>query len=279
MTEHDVLKRKKETLARLLDGVDSLLVAFSGGLDSAFLLAVAHDVLGPRVAAATAVSAIHPDCEKEAAKGFARQRGIEHILIQSKELGLAPFLANPPDRCYHCKQSLFGQMLAVAKEMGIASVAHGANADDPKDFRPGLQAAQEAGVWAPLMEAGLGKAEIRLLSKAMGLPTWDKPSTACLATRIPYGSPITLEKLEMIEKAEAFLVGKGIRQCRVRHHGSVARIELERDGAGRIMEKDLREAVVGRFRQIGFVHIALDLEEYESGRMNRGLAKVEAKET
>jgi uncharacterized protein len=278
VNDRNVLERKKEVLARLIERAGSVLVAFSGGLDSAFLLAAAHEVLGPRVVAATAVSAIHPDCEKEAAKGFARERGIEHILIPSKELGLETFLANRPDRCYHCKQALFKQMVAAAKDMAVAAVAHGANADDAKDFRPGMRAAQEAGVWAPLVEAGLGKGEIRLLSKAMGLPTWDKPSNACLATRIPYGSPITLEKLDMIEKAEAFLVGKGIRQCRVRHHGSVARIELERTGLGRIMEGGLREAVVGRFREIGFVHIALDLEEYESGRMNRGLVEVEVKE-
>jgi uncharacterized protein len=262
---------KQARLTKLLGDVGSLLVAFSGGVDSAFLLAVAHETLGKGVVAATAVSEIYPRREEEEATAFARDRGIEHLTFQSNEMDLPPFVANGPDRCYHCRKSLFENLLEMAEERSIASVAHAANIDDFKDYRPGLEAAREMGIMAPLVDAGLNKKEIRFLAKKMGLPQWDKPAMACLATRIPYGSPVTDQKLKMIEEAEAFLFGRGLRQCRVRHHGPVARIEVDDRGLELIMGTDLRKEVAEKLREIGFLHVALDLEGYGSGRMNRAL--------
>ena len=262
---------KQDRLVRQLRDVGSLLVAFSGGVDSAFLLAVAHETLGKGAVAATAVSEIYPRREEEQAKVFARERGIEHIIFQSNEMGLPAFVANGPDRCYHCRKSFYEKLLEIAGERSIESVAHAANVDDLQDYRPGLEAAKEMGVMAPLVDSGLTKEEIRFVAKKMGLSQWDKPAMACLATRIPYGSPVTDQKLKMIEDAEQFLVDRGFRQCRVRHHGSVARIELDDSGLASIMEADLKKEVVQRLRQIGFLHVVLDLEGYESGRMNRAL--------
>ncbi|MBE9581442.1 MAG: ATP-dependent sacrificial sulfur transferase LarE [Proteobacteria bacterium] len=267
----DHVRVKQERLVHLLRDAGSLLVAFSGGVDSSFLLALAHQTLGSGAVAATATSEIFPVREKDVAVEFAQARGIEHILFPSEEISLPDFLSNGPDRCYHCKRSLFQKLDKMAKERGIRRVAHGANVDDLKDYRPGFQAANEIGVMAPLVDAGLSKQDIRLLSKEMGLATWDKPTMACLASRIPYGSPITVDKLKMIEQAEAFLFDKGIKQCRVRHHGAVARIEVERQGLKMLMEDDLRKAIVHKFREIGFSHIAVDLEGYVSGSMNRAL--------
>ncbi|MBW1859629.1 MAG: ATP-dependent sacrificial sulfur transferase LarE, partial [Deltaproteobacteria bacterium] len=194
-----------------------------------------------------------------------------HIIFRSNEMDLPAFLANGPDRCYHCKKLLFQKLLEIAQERGMGRVAHAANMDDLGDYRPGLEAAREMGIMAPLVDSGLTKEEIRFLARKMGLTQWDKPAMACLATRIPYGSPVTDQKLKMIEDAEQFLIDRGFRQCRVRHHGSVARIELDDSGLASIMEADLRKEVVQRLRQIGFLHVVLDLEGYESGRMNRAL--------
>ena len=249
----------------------SVLVAFSGGVDSAFLLAVAHEVLGDNVLAVTAVSPIHPLREQAAAVAFTKERGISHLLIPSNEINLPEFVANNPDRCYHCKKALCKTLNEIAGENGIHHVVHGANVDDMDDFRPGLQAAVEEGIEAPLMDNHLNKTEIRRLAKAMGLLQWDKPSMACLASRLPYGSAITKEKLKMIETAEAFLADKGLKTLRVRHHGELARIEVG-DSDRELMLKDpVRKDIVRKFRGIGFDHIALDLEEFASGKMNRSL--------
>ena len=260
-----------ERLYDRLKNADSLLVAYSGGVDSSFLLAAAEETLGDRVVAATAVSEIYPLREQQAAKAFTMERGIEHIFFSSKELTLPDFVSNGPDRCYYCKKSLFEKLVQIAQEKGIRQVVHGANADDLKDYRPGLRAAEEAGITAPLIEADLGKEEIRFLAREMGLPQWDKPPMACLATRIPYGNPVTPKKLKMIEEAEAFLLDQGIRQCRVRHHGHLARIELDQAGQKMVMDDHLRNVIVRKFRDIGFLHVALDLEGYVSGSMNRAL--------
>jgi uncharacterized protein len=270
-TDMNHARAKQECLIHLLRDAGSLLVAFSGGVDSSFLLAVAHQTLGAGAVAATAISEIFPAREKDVAVEFAQARGIDHIVFPSEEISLPHFLSNGPDRCYHCKRSLFQKLHKMARERKIKHVAHGANVDDLKDYRPGFRAANEIGVIAPLVDAGLNKQDIRLLSKEMGLRTWDKPTMACLASRIPYGSPITVDKLKMIDQAEAFLFDKGIKQCRVRHHGTVARIEVERRGLKMVMEDDLRKAIVHKFREIGFSHIAVDLEGYESGSMNRAL--------
>jgi uncharacterized protein len=262
---------KKRRLTRLLQDTSSLVVAFSGGVDSTFLLAVAHETLGAGAVAATATSEIYPEREKDETVKFTKRKGIEHLVFRSEETNLPAFVSNRPDRCYHCKRALFQKLIQIAQQRGIKRVAHGANVDDLKDYRPGFQAAKEMGVMAPLMDVGLSKQDIRLLSKEMGLSTWDKPTMACLASRIPYGSPITSEKLKMIDKAEAFLFDSGIKQCRVRHHGSVARIEVEATALRTIMGDDFRKAVVHKFKEIGFFHIAVDLEGYVSGSMNRVL--------
>ena len=260
---------KKNNLIHHLKELDSLLVAFSGGVDSTFLLALAHQVLGERALAATASSATYPSREQEEAIEFTKKRGIKHLVFESDEVSLPGFSSNNPDRCYHCKKLLSRELRGIAKERGIRNIAIASNMDDLDDYRPGLKAAKEMGLIEPLVYARLTKEEIRFLSKEMGLPTWDKPAMACLASRIPYGEPITEEKLKMVEAAEAFLTENGFRQCRVRHHGFVARIEVANSRITKLMEKDLREKIVKKFKEIGFVHIALDLEGYITGSLNR----------
>lgn len=266
-------KLKMENLVHHLADLDALLVAFSGGVDSAFLLVMARQVLGEKVVAATASSIIHPVRETAEARDFARERGISHVVFPSEELSVSGFVANPPDRCYLCKKSLFEKLFEIAREKGLNHVAHGANLDDLADYRPGFRAAKEAGVIAPLIDAQLGKEEIRFLSKEMGLSTWDKPAMPCLATRFPYGSPITEEKLKMVEDAESFLLEQGFKVVRVRHHGSVARVEVGRSEMEKIMNEGLGKAIVEEFRKIGFEHVALDLEGYVSGSLNRAVGK------
>lgn len=266
------LKTKQERLLTRLEDLGSLVVAFSGGLDSSFLLAVAREALGSKVLAVTATSPIHLRREREAAQLFARDRGIEHILLPTREMNAPDFLSNSPERCYHCKKMLLEQVLQIAAQRGIPHVAHGANLDDLQDYRPGARAAEEAGILAPLVEVALGKEEIRILSRALGLPTWDRPSMACLASRIPYGEVINEHKLRTVEEAEDFLVDQGLQQFRVRHHGSVARVEADEDGMRRLMQADLRRMVLERFKELGFLYVALDMEGYVSGSMNRSLA-------
>jgi uncharacterized protein len=262
---------KRARLVRLLRDKGSPLIAYSGGVDSTFLLALAHEALNGQVTAATAISEILPVRERELAEGFARKRGIEHILLPWEVTSLPAFISNRPDRCYHCKRSLFRRCLAVAKERGRKCVAHGANLDDLKDYRPGQRAASEMGILSPLIDVGLNKLEIRHLSKDMGLSSWNRPSTVCLASRVPYGSPITAEKLRMIDEAEAFLLKGGVRQCRVRHHGTVARIEVASSDLAMLMKDGFRDGVLRRLKDIGFAHVALDMEGYVPGSMNRVL--------
>ena len=264
---------KKEKLIQYLKGLDSLLVAFSGGVDSTFLLALAHEALGDKVLAVTESSSTYPSRERQEAIQFAEERGIAHVVFQSDETLIPEFVSNAPDRCYHCKKALSQELVKIAEERGIEHVAYATNVDDLTDYRPGLKAADEMGIMAPLVEAQLNKEEIRFLSKEMGLPTWDKPAMACLASRIPYGYTITDKKLKMVEEAEAHLAESGFRQYRVRHHGSVARIEVEGSEIERINEANLRKSIVDKFKEIGFLHVAVDLEGYVTGSMNRALEK------
>jgi pyridinium-3,5-biscarboxylic acid mononucleotide sulfurtransferase len=262
---------KKQALLAKLKALDSLIVAFSGGVDSTFLLAVAHEALGKKVMAVTAHSIIYPLSEIDEAIAFARGRGIEHVLLASEASHLPEFVANPPERCYFCKKYLFGRLRELAGQRGIRSIAHAANMDDFDDFRPGWKAAVEMGGIAPLVDARLTKEEIRHLSKEMGLATWDKPSMACLASRVPYGEAITETKLRMIGEAEKEIASCGFTQYRVRHHGPVARIELQAPDLKRIMEPEIRERIVAKLKELGFLYVTLDLEGYVTGSMNRGL--------
>ncbi len=263
--------QKKERLIARLKELSSLIVAFSGGVDSSFLLAVAHEVLGTNVIAATSGTAIHPLEELENAKAFCRNRGIRHVLFHSDEMDEEAFLRNDPKRCYYCKKKIMEALFGIAGEESIRYVAHGANTDDTRDYRPGTLAAEEAGAIAPLADAGLNKDEIRHLSREMGLATWNLPSMACLASRIPYGSPITEQTLKMIESAEKVLSKLGFIGVRVRHHGPMAVIELNERDIRSIVAEDLKASVLAQFHKIGYHFITLDLEGYVMGKLNRGL--------
>jgi pyridinium-3,5-biscarboxylic acid mononucleotide sulfurtransferase len=265
------LTTKKERLLSILKGYGSLLIAYSGGVDSTFLLALAHEALKKNLTSITAESPLHPASEIKAAKAFAQELGVQHLLIQSREMSQTDFKANTKKRCYLCKKYLFEDLTKIAYDLRIKHVAHGANLDDLEDFRPGFDAAREMKITAPMVDAGLTKNDIRMLSKRMSLKTWNKPPMSCLATRIPYGTQITTEKLKMIEKAEQIILGLGFTGCRVRLHSKVARIEIDPSDVERIFNQGVRSSIVEKLREIGFSHVALDLEGYQQGSMNRSL--------
>jgi pyridinium-3,5-biscarboxylic acid mononucleotide sulfurtransferase len=267
------LEEKQRRLQAILRRHAPLAVAFSGGVDSTFLVAAAREALGDGVTAITVHAPIHSRREIAQATETAAALGVRHVVIPLAEISDPGFTANPPERCYICKKIVFGEVQRRAAAMGLPHLAHGVNLDDLGDYRPGLKAAQEMGVLAPLVEAGLSKADIRELSRARGLPTWDRPSMACLASRIPYGHPITPSALGMIEAAEEFLQDLGFPGCRVRHHGDIARIEVPARDVERIAGERTRAEVVARLRAIGFTHVALDLEGYTQGSLNRVLGK------
>jgi len=263
------IHEKHKRLLEVLKSGGRALVAFSGGVDSTLLLKVADEALGDGVLAVTAVSPTFARHEQEEAVNLARKLGVRHIMVASDEMDLPEFVINPEDKCYHCKKRRFSKLLELCREKGYDIVLDGTNADDHHDFRPGLQAAQDLGVRSPLSEVGLTKSEIRLLSKQMKLPTWDKPSLACLATRIPCHTPITVEKLKQIDDAETFIRDMGIaRQIRVRHYGPTARIELDKAGLSKIISSGVREEVVVYLKTLGFQFITLDLEGYRMGSLN-----------
>lgn len=267
----DALEAKYDRLRDSLAGYGSLLVAYSGGLDSSLLLKVSHDVLGDRVLAVTALSPTYPGQERAAAEALARALGVRLVTVETDELAIAGFADNPPERCYFCKSELFGELQAIARDEAIAYVADGSNADDVDDYRPGMQAACELGVVSPLKDAGLTKEDIRALSKRLGLATWDKPASACLASRFPYGEAITREKLGMVEAAESFLKELGFRQVRVRHHGTIARIEVAPEAIERLASPAVRAQVVHRLTEIGYHYVTLDCRGYRTGSLNEVL--------
>lgn len=265
----DALHEKYAKLQEALRSLGSAAVAFSGGVDSAFLLKAAHDALGDRTVAVTASSCSFPERELREAKEFCRLHGIRQIICRSEELDVEGFRQNPRNRCYLCKRALFEKIWAIARENGLAAVAEGSNTDDDGDYRPGLAAVRELGVKSPLREAGLTKAEIRELSRELGLPTWNKPSFACLASRFAYGETISEEKLGMVDKAEQLLLDLGFQQVRVRVHGTMARIELLPEEFGKLL--DARETVHETLRSLGFTYVSLDLGGYRTGSMNETL--------
>jgi uncharacterized protein len=262
MTDDAVLRR----LLAQFDGVGAAVVAYSGGADSSLVLAVAARALGPdRVVAVTATSPTYLDEELAAARTVAERLGVEHVVLETHEADDPRFAENSRERCYWCKAGLLDALAAVAAARG-ARVVDGANADDPGDHRPGMRAAAERGVLQPLLAAGVTKVEVRRLARELGLPTWDAPQQACLASRIPYGEPITADKLTAVADAERALHELGFRQCRARHHGAVARLEVERDQLARALE--LREEIARAVRAAGFTYVALDLDGFRSGSMN-----------
>jgi uncharacterized protein len=273
MTDRDnpVLEDKAQALQSLLAAYDAVAVAFSGGVDSTLLLAAAQRALGERVVAITAVSEIHPSGEKELAVRMARQLGVRHVLLETDELEDPHFTSNSVERCYYCKRRLFAALKKKAMEMGVSVVAHGANLDDQRDFRPGLRAALEQAIAAPLVEAGFTKSEIRQLARRWRLGNWNRPAMACLATRIPYGRPIRTDDLRQIDRAEAVLRDMGVDPCRVRHYGGMARIEADPGQIHRLAGASLRIEIVKKFQALGYSHVCLDLEGYASGKMNRGI--------
>jgi uncharacterized protein len=268
------LATKLERLKSDLAALPSALVAFSGGVDSSFLLRVAHDVLGERVTALTSVSPTNPEEDTALAVALARELGVRHVVIASNELEIPNYAANPIDRCYLCKDRLYEICTAEARTRGIAVILDGVNLDDLGDYRPGLRAAEEQGVRHPLVEAGLGKTELRTLSRMLGLTTWDKPASPCLSSRFPYGTAITREGLRTVAAAEDALRRLGFREVRVRFHGEMARIEVGVDELPRLADGELRAAVVRDVRAAGFRHVTVDLEGFRSGSLNAGVVRL-----
>jgi uncharacterized protein len=271
---HTTIQTKQDRLKQRLRELGSVAIAFSSGVDSTFLLKIAHDLLGDQTLAVTVHSCFSPQRELDEAVQFTRNEGIAHRIVEIDLLAISGLAQNPANRCYLCKTAIFSQIRRIAEEQNIKHVAEGSNADDSNDYRPGLQALAELGIVSPLRETGLTKREIRQLSSELGLPTWNKHSFACLASRIPYGEEITQERLERINAAEQHLLNRGFRQVRVRFHGNLARIETDEEGLQLLMDKDVRETIYRRFRELGFVYVAVDLLGYRTGSMNETLTMV-----
>lgn len=267
------IEEKYKKLQENLRDLGSVAIAFSSGVDSTFLLKAAHDVLGDKAVAVTASSCSFPKRELEEAKKFCRENGIRHVICESEELDIEGFRQNPVNRCYLCKHELFEKIWAIAKENNLAAVAEGSNTDDNGDYRPGLIAVKELNVRSPLREVQLSKAEIRELSKGLGLPTWNKQSFACLSSRFVYGETISEEKLHMVDRAEQLLLDLGFHQVRVRIHGSIARIEVLQEELPQILASPVREKILSELKALGFSYVTLDMEGYRTGSMNETLVK------
>ena len=273
MEIEDKLSKLKEIVSKL----GSVVVAFSGGVDSTLVAKVCYDTLRDNSMAVTARSETYPDFEFKESQNLAREIGIKHLVVDTSELAIEGFANNPPERCYFCKTELFGKLKEIAKEHGFLNVADGANLDDTQEFRPGLKASKELNVRSPLKEAGLKKEDIRKVSKLLNLPNWNKPAYACLSSRFPYGQSITEEKISMVSEAETYLRGLGLIQFRVRHHETIARIEILPEDIHILTNSPAREELTAKFKKIGFTYVTLDLEGYRSGSMNEILSETELK--
>ena len=266
------LEQKTKKIKSLILEMDSALVAFSGGVDSTLVLALAHDVLGEKALAVTAQSASMPDREMKACHQLAKEIGVKHLVVKTEEMSNPNYRANPANRCYHCKTELYSSLKKVAQQENILNILNGTNTDDLGDYRPGLDSAREQGVRSPLVEAEFNKQEVRELSRKMELSVWDKPAMACLSSRIPYGQPVTPGKLAMIEQAEDLLLSLGFTQVRVRHLGTLARIELDKNEMPRYQnDKSVQKAVEEKLRALGFNSVVLDPEGYRMGSLNSAL--------
>ena len=265
------IEEKLTRLKDILHDMGSVLVAYSGGVDSTFLAVTAHEVLGKNSLAVFAASPVAPPMEKEEAGDLAHNVGLRFKIIESNEMSNPDFVANPPERCYYCKRELYSELKPIAKAEGLKWIADGTNADDLHDFRPGRKASAEAGIRSPLLEAGLTKTEIRQLSHAKSLPTWDRPASPCMASRIPYGIPVTAETLNKIARGEQYLHSLGLRQLRLRHHGDIARIELDPEDMAKIITPEIRQDIVTHLKALGYKYVALDLTGYRIGSLNEVL--------
>jgi pyridinium-3,5-biscarboxylic acid mononucleotide sulfurtransferase len=262
---------RERRLRELLRSYGSVIVAFSGGVDSAYLAFVANDELGTRALAVTGDSASYPTFQRELAELLTHRFGIRHEIIFTEEFSNPDYVNNPPNRCYYCKAELYAKLGELAEARGFAVICDGTNADDVGDYRPGRQAARERGVRSPLLDCGLTKADIRALSRRAELPTWDEPASACLSSRVPYGQIVTLEKLSMVDRAEIALKQMGFRQVRVRHHGDIARIEVADVEMARALDREMAQQMSAALKAIGFKFVALDLEGYRTGSLNEAL--------
>ncbi len=270
-TKTDDSNTKFQNLKKILSEMESVLIAYSGGVDSTLVLRVAKDVLGDRVLAVTAKSSVYPAEEIEQAKALTQNLGVRHEIIETQELSNPKFVNNPQNRCYWCKRELFAELINIARKNNLKHVLDGTNLDDLDDFRPGMEAANEFGIRSPLKEATLTKEDICSLSKHLGLPTWDKPSFACLASRFPYGMKITRENLMKVDKAERFLKRLDLTQVRVRHHNKIARIEVPRKDIPKLLEEKLRLQILSYLKKLGYSYVAVDIEGYRTGSMNEVL--------